>query len=114
MLFIKAKNNDKKGDADVDDLADWIDDNVYVDKDRVLKSLEKLAPDDDLPVKRLVKKIESQAINHKYRYKDDELDKLTLRGSIEYLAVTSHSISREKLYEQDPDIKGFFESCLED
>lgn len=96
-------------------LTNWIKDNVLVDQERILDRLKKVyALKSNTPVSELIKMINDRNSDHSahYQEKNDLLDESTIRGSLQYLAMTSHSVSRQKLYELSPNVKKAFMSCL--
>lgn len=104
----------EEAQGDSDDLKEWLEDNVLVDQERLLKRLKQIVCKGRMPLSQLKTTIEKLNDTHTYLYEDNRLNWISLRGSIEYLAITAHSISRQALYEKDPNIKGTLVSCLKD
>ena len=117
LLFSYCRKYQLKADTDNKTLSgfrEWIEDNVRVDQARLIKALEALALSDNASLIQLARAIKRNNEAHRYNIdpKSHLLDEKTLRGSLAYLAITSHSVSRNKLYELSPDVKQAFMSCL--
>ena len=117
LLFSYCRKYQLKADTDNKTLSgfrEWIEDNVRVDQARLIKALEALALSDNASLIQLARAIKRNNEAHRYNIdpKSHLLDEKTLRGSLTYLAITSHSVSRNKFYELSPDVKQAFMSCL--
>lgn len=100
-------------------LLEYIKNKISVDKNRLISRIESIGkqinPSTKLNEISLIQAqvfIENQNHPFTYAYKNGKLTHETMRGSIPYLAIVSHSISRQELYTQQPNVLGAFQSCF--
>lgn len=105
------KGKDKQNDYRIKQFEDWLEAHVLVEQQRIITTLKQYRV---TTVKQLIKSIKATHPQHQYIMdgKSKLLKQESIRGSVAYLAITSHSISRQQLYSAEPNIEEAFIACL--
>lgn len=105
------KGQDKQNDYRIKQFEDWLETHVLVEQQRIITTLKQYRV---TTVKQLIKSIQATYPQHQYIMDDKSklLKQESIRGSVAYLAITSHSISRQQLYSAEPNIEEAFIACL--
>lgn len=114
LLHYALKYIAEEVEGNSSDFKTWLENEVRVDQDRLIDRLEQLVKSGKLSIPQLIGKIRNANKPYAYKFKNNQLESESLRGSLLYFMITAHSFSKHINFTDNPDIKEAFYRCFGD